>query len=285
MQFKALPGFFKAYEEQNSKPIDSSKEDHLKFVHHKTWKDLYKSIPHNSSDIEYKLIILGRHGQGYHNAAIDRYGMDAWNKHWSLLDGDEYGEWLDSRLTPLGKKQVSRTGKEVLLPMVKGLGKYPDVYFSSPMRRCLETYVGSWGQVYKMVENDQKKLEITIIENLRETLGEHTCDKRVLHSEVISEYQNSKMESGHIAHWNYPKGYPEEDQLWFADWRETNEEMDVRVRSGLEELFSQVKSDERIVSLTCHSGVIDSVLRNLDHPAVENLDVGKSVIAVVALRR
>lgn len=118
--------------------------------------------------------------------------MEKWDAYWSLLSGDEHGEWLDSKLTPLGKDQVRRTGSNVLLPMAKQLGMLPHVFFSSPMRRCLETFIESWTPV--LAETQElpagTKISTRIIEGLRETLGSHTCDKRVAHSMAVDEYQD-----------------------------------------------------------------------------------------------
>lgn len=287
MPFTALPGYFQAFENKDSKGIDSTVTDQLALVNHRSWKELYDSIPQDTDTYHYKLVVLARHGQGYHNAAVLRYGQEAWDSYWSLLDGDEYGEWLDAKLTPLGKKQVQDTGDKVLLPIVQELNMLPHVFFSSPMRRCLETFIGSWNTVF--TENRHHvtgdTIPIRIIENIRESLGEHTCDERVPHSVSLEEYQDHKTNSGHVIHWNYEPHYPEKDQLWFADKRETEDEMDHRLHKGLSQLFKQLNSEEKFISVTCHSGVIQSVLRNLKHPPVKNLDTGKIVCAVVKVNK
>ncbi|CCD25022.1 putative phosphomutase NDAI_0E02060 [Naumovozyma dairenensis CBS 421] len=299
MPFKSLPGYFHAYPTHESikTPIDSSKEDHLKLTNNfKSWQQLYNSIPNDTPTTSYKLVILARHGQGYHNAAIDRYGMARWDEYWSFLNGDEFGEWLDSKLTPLGVRQVQTIGEEVLLPIFKDLGILPHVFFSSPMRRCLETFIESWTCIFNEVahnhqdggdggRNVKEKVKIHILENIRETLGEHTCDKRVTHSIAVDEYQNYELKSGHVIKWKYGQDYPEEDTLWLPDHRETKEEMDIRIHGGLTELFSRLTDEQRFVSITCHSGVIGSALRNLKHPPILNLDTGKIVATVVEIKK
>ncbi|EDZ71012.1 YKL128Cp-like protein [Saccharomyces cerevisiae AWRI1631] len=167
--------------------------------------------------------------------------------------------------------------------MAKQLGMLPHVFFSSPMRRCLETFIESWTPV--LAETQElpagTKISTRIIEGLRETLGSHTCDKRVAHSMAVDEYQDFSTESGHTVHWQYVPDYPEDDELWLPDHRETCAEMDKRTLNGLFELFNQLSSEEKFISLTCHSGVIQSVLRNLQHPPIYNLDTGKVVAVVV----
>lgn len=285
MPFAALPGFFRAFESQDSQGVDSSIVDHLELVSHDSWANLYEQIPPDTDTEHYKLVVLARHGQGYHNAAILRYGMEAWDAHWSFLDGDEHGKWLDSKLTDLGKGQVQETGLEVLSPIIEELQMLPHVFFSSPMRRCLETFIGSWGGIFTKNNHHlrEQTIPVRVVENIRETLGEHTCDKRVPHSESVKEYQNYKTHAGHTIDWLYDSNYPEQDQLWLEDHRETISELDQRLHAGLSQIFSQLSSDQRFVSITCHSGVIGSALRNFKHPPVQNLNTGKVVCAVVKI--
>lgn len=283
MPFSALPGYFRAFESPNSRGLDARFVDHLELVKHESWADLRRGLPVDTDTHHYKLLVLARHGQGYHNAAIIRYGMEAWDEHWSFLDGDEHGCWLDSKLTDLGRKQVKDTGSEVLSPMIEQLQMLPDVFFSSPMRRCLETFIGSWSDIFSKNEGclEDKTIPVQVVENLRERLGEHTCDKRVPHSESASEYQRYKTDGGHEIDWIYEAEYPEEDQLWLENHRETDDEIDRRLHDGLSQVFRQLDSDQKFISITCHSGVIQSVLRNLKHPPIRFLDTGKVVCAVV----
>lgn len=283
--FRALPGYFITFPNENAKPVDSSKINHLELNECKSWKQLYDSIPKDTPTHEYKILIVARHGQGYHNAAIDRYGEDKWDEYWSMLEGDEHGEWVDSKLTPLGKKQVFNTGSNVILPIIQDLGFLPHIYFSSPMRRCLETFIESWTPVFCRFLPPETEVSPFILENLRETLGEHTCDKRVDHSIAVEEYQNYKMKSNNVITWKYSENYPEVDQLWSADWREPQSEMDARVNNGLIEVFEKLSPEEKLVSITCHSGVIGSILRNLKHPEIQNLDTGKIVAVVVEVAK
>lgn len=283
--YKALPGYFKAFQTENSEGIDSTVEDPIELVSHKSWKELYDSLPADTAEDSYKLIILARHGQGYHNAALQRYGLEDWENSWSLREGDQYGSWVDSRLTPLGKKQVQSTGEQILLPIVESLCLLPQVFFSSPMRRCLETFVGSWTPVFENYKHlaSGETIPVNIIEDVRETLGEHTCDRRVSLTEVTEEYQDLNTASGHRVHWNFEQNYPEDDQMWLPDYRETDREMDQRIHKGLIKMFKQVRPDQKIISLTCHSGVIKCALRNFKHPPVMCLDTGKIVCAVVKI--
>lgn len=284
--YRALPGFFQGYPKVNSKDIDATKTNHLSFVNHSNWKQVYDSLPKDTDNKQYKLMLVARHGQGYHNAAIVRYGEPKWDAYWSLLNGDEYGQWNDSKLTPLGKKQVITTGEEILLPIINQIGILPHKFFCSPMRRCLETFIESWTPVFKANRNLMTDVIYNnVFENVRETLGEHTCDKRVNHSVTVNEYQDYKLSTGQEIRWLYQPDYPEEDQLWRADYRELDSEMDERINNGLLQIFESLEDEDKLLSLTCHAGVINSVLRNMEHPAIKNLATGQMVPIIVEIEK
>ncbi|TVY46279.1 putative phosphoglycerate mutase [Lachnellula cervina] len=42
----------------------------------------------SGKDVDYKVVFLGRHGEGYHNVAESYYGTPAWNCYWSIRDGN-----------------------------------------------------------------------------------------------------------------------------------------------------------------------------------------------------
>lgn len=48
-----------------------------------SWERLYHQVltlnKESSRDVEYKVLFLGRHGEGWHNAAEEYYGTPAWN--------------------------------------------------------------------------------------------------------------------------------------------------------------------------------------------------------------
>ena len=50
---------------------------------------------------EYKLLYMGRHGDGYHNDAQAYHGTPAWNCYYSVLDGNATVTWSDAHLSPI----------------------------------------------------------------------------------------------------------------------------------------------------------------------------------------
>ncbi|KAF7325096.1 F-box domain-containing protein [Mycena kentingensis (nom. inval.)] len=62
------------------------------------WENLLEKLRHlnGAGEASYKLVIFGRHGQGFHNVAEEKYGTKAWDDHWAMLDGDGEGRRTSS---------------------------------------------------------------------------------------------------------------------------------------------------------------------------------------------
>ncbi|SCV00467.1 LAMI_0G05248g1_1 [Lachancea mirantina] len=276
LTFEALPGFFEAFPVAGAGAVDAGLGLHTQRCgSFANWRDLYARIPPDTDQERYKLVALARHGQGYHNAAILRYGMEQWNAYWAFLDGDGETQWLDSHLTPLGRNQVRNASRAHLEPLAKELQQLPR-FFCSPMRRCIETLTEEWTSLVR----DAGPVRIEILEQLRERLGEHTCDKRVGHSVTVQEYQGAQIGRGSLQ-LEYEPNYSEPDALWRKDHRETDAEMDVRIDAALQQVLANA---DRFISITSHSGTTQALLRVFKHPAVTNLPTGGIVFCVVRVR-
>lgn len=68
------------------------------------------------------------------DTTIDQSSQD----YWSLLDGDEYGTWVDARLTDLGISQAKTANAAWAQQIEHGIPS-PQSYYVSPLNRCLET--------------------------------------------------------------------------------------------------------------------------------------------------
>ncbi|KKY18944.1 putative gpi anchored [Phaeomoniella chlamydospora] len=71
------------------------------------------------ANVQYKVLFMGRHGEGYHNVAQTYYGTPAWNCYWSLQDGNGTSTWADPRLTANGIGQAEIAHSESILPSLK----------------------------------------------------------------------------------------------------------------------------------------------------------------------
>jgi broad specificity phosphatase PhoE len=196
----------------------------------------------------YRLLFLGRHGQGYHNVAEEYYGYIMWNCYWSALDGNETINWSDARLTRVGKGQA-QDAHDFWKKMIQEQGmKTPDSFYVSPLDRAIQTAnITFTGNV------EAEKYHSTIKELLREGNGIHTCDRRSSKTVIASRWPEYSIE----------KGFTESDELWKPDLRESFTAMTERLRTLLDDVF---KHDEATwISMTAHSGTIMSILNAVGH--------------------
>ncbi|KGO37151.1 Histidine phosphatase superfamily, clade-1 [Penicillium expansum] len=204
----------------------------------------------NASETKtFKVLFLGRHGEGVHNVAERKYGTKKWDDYWSLQDGDEDGNWVDARLTEQGRRQA-QAAHAAWGEQIKAGIPSPESYYVSPLNRCLETAQITF-QGLAIPGTDPFKP--TIKELLRETMGQHTCDRRSTASEIAEEYPEYRFEAE----------FSEEDKLWDAKVRESNEHRNDRLRCLLNDIFAHDEST--YISLTAHSGAITSILEVVGH--------------------
>lgn len=212
-----------------------------------------------------KTIHLVRHAQGFHNVAGE--------KDHELYKSYDY---LDATLTPLGWEQVDNLRKHV---RASGLSKKIELVIVSPLTRTMQTAVGIFGgEGYSngvdvtplMVENafDSGHPAISslncppflAIEQCREHLGVHPCDKRRSLMEkkpVFPAIDFSLIES-------------DEDVLWREDVRETDEEIAARGMKFMEWLWTR---EEKEIAVVSHSGFLYGTLSafgNDCHPSVKS---------------
>jgi broad specificity phosphatase PhoE len=195
-------------------------------------------------DERYALFFMGRHGEGYHNAAESFFGTPAWNCYWSELDGNATSTWADAELTEQGVQQALDVKNfwqhliedEKITP--------PETYYSSPMYRCLDTARLNF-EGLKLPRGS--KFKPVIKEFLREGISAHTCDRRRTKSFIASKFPGFKFE----------KGFAEEDPYWTELYAEPRENQDARSKAVLDDILSNDKS----TYISSHSGEIASLLR------------------------
>ncbi|KAJ7776919.1 histidine phosphatase superfamily [Mycena maculata] len=206
-------------------------------------RDLNTSAGHKTS---YKLIFFGRHGQGYHNVAEEKYGTEAWDDYWAMLYGDGELTWgPDSELTALGKEQAAAVHKVWKEELTAGI-PLPQKMYCSPMTRALDTNVITFRGV--------SSRRSVVVENCREEYGGHTCDQRKTRTYIVEAFPQVDIEAG----------FTEEDELWTTE-RETAEHAAARAQTVLDKIFKSDK-DAIFVSITAHGGIINGFLRTLGRP-------------------
>lgn len=220
--------------------------------------------------VTYKVLYMGRHGEGDHNVAESFYGTKAWDDYWSKLEGNGTVIWADAHLTDVGKGQVLQAHDFMAEQISGNKMPAPQTYYVSPLYRCLQTANLTFARLN--LPHD-RPFQPVIKELLREENGEHTCDRRSSRTVIQRAFPG----------WTFEPGFSETDQLWRADHRETHDEHDARTRIFLTELFARDRST--YVSLTSHSGAIASKLRVIGHREFRLATGGMIPALVRATRR
>ena len=212
-------------------------------------RDLHTFNTSSPPGTSHKLLYLARHGQGVHNVAESLYGTASWDAHWSKLSGNDTLNWVDARLTTLGISQAQRASSVWASLITNGI-PLPQSYYVSPLDRCLATARHTFAGLALPNERAYKPV---VKEMVREVLGVHTCDQRSTKKEILDRYPEATFE----------EGFTEGDELWQEEHRESDEEIDVRIRGLLDDVFANDKGE--VISFTSHSGAIASFLRVLGH--------------------
>ncbi|KAI9893821.1 MAG: hypothetical protein M1814_005374 [Vezdaea aestivalis] len=201
-------------------------------------------------NVQYKVLFMGRHGEGDHNVAETFYGTPAWDSHWSKLDGNGTVIWADAHLTSIGTSQARAANVFWAKEIQEQKIPFPARYYVSPLYRCLQTANESFGSLNLPKD---KPFAPQIKELLRECIGIHTCDRRSTKTYLHSEFPSFAFENG----------FSEDDLLWRPDVREDVPTHVARLRKLLSDVFEHDEST--FVSFTSHSGSITSVLVAIHH--------------------
>ncbi|KAH9851529.1 phosphoglycerate mutase-like protein [Lenzites betulinus] len=201
----------------------------------------------------YKTVFFVRHGQGHHNVAEAKYGRERWDEDWSKRYTDGEIVWgPDPELTETGIAQAQDARR--FWEKERGYGvPLPQKHYVSPLRRAL----GTWQEIFK--DNDVlcgDACRVTIVENLREEFGEHTCDLRHPRATIAQNFPPPTYE--------FEDGFSEDDELWKADERETREHVKERAVAVLDRIFGTDK--EAFICITAHSGIINGFLATMNRP-------------------
>ncbi|KAJ5635834.1 phosphoglycerate mutase [Penicillium longicatenatum] len=223
------------------------------------WERFYHQVEklndESHSDVEYKVLFLGRHGEGWHNAAQTYYGDAAWNCYWAEMDGNGTATWNDAELTTNGVDQALVAHNFWQKEIDEQRIHTPDNYFVSPLTRTLQT--ANYTFTGLEFPKGSAKFKPLIKELFREGISIHTCDHRRDRSYIHDLFPE----------WPIEKGFSEEDELWNGVTAETSAAQDVRSETVLDQVFFTSASSKKdlFVSVTSHSGEISSILRVVGH--------------------
>ena len=198
---------------------------------------------------EYKLLFMGRHGDGYHNDAQAFYGTPAWNCYYSIRDGNATVTWSDAHLSPLGVTQALAVNGFWRTEIETQKIQAPQSYYTSPLTRCLQTANYTFNGLDLPA---QYPFAPEVKELFREGISGHTCDRRGSRTYIHESFPGYKIEPG----------FSENDQLWEALHGETTVDQAIRSKTVLDQVFSTDKST--YISITSHSGEIASILSGMN---------------------
>lgn len=200
------------------------------------------------ANVAYKLLFIGRHGEGYHNAAQTYYGTPAWNCYWSQQTGNSTNSWQDADLTPNDIAQALTANHFWAKEISQQKIQTPQAFYVSPLTRCLKT------ANYTFAGLGLTDFVPTIKELIREGISTHTCDHRSNKTYIHNLFPS----------WNIEASFTETDTLWNGITEESSSAQDYRSKIALDQIFSD-SPEASVVSITTHSGEASSMLRVLGH--------------------
>lgn len=195
---------------------------------------------------------MGRHGQGYHNAAESYYGTPAWNCYWAELKGNGTAYWEDAQLTSAGILQAQIAHNFWQHEMEVQKIPVPGSYYTSPLSRCLATAEITFSGL-DLPRRDP--FIPTVKELLREGISLHTCDHRSNKTYIHDTYPSFKFE----------RNFNEYDELWNGVTAESDSAHEKRMLALLDDVFTS--DDNTYISFTSHSGTIGTILDVIGHQA------------------
>ena len=204
---------------------------------------LNKAAP---SGVSYRVLYMGRHGDGFHNDAEAFYGTPAWNCYYSELDGNATVTWSDAHLSPAGVTQAKAVNAFWAHEIATQKIPVPQVYYTSPLTRCLQTANYSFHGLDLPPGSTPFIPEVK--ELFRESISGHTCDRRSSKTYIHENFPSYTFEAGFV----------ENDELWEALHGETTIDQEIRSRKVLDSVFAVDHST--YVSITSHSGEIGAIL-------------------------
>lgn len=207
-----------------------------------------------ASGVQLKTLSFLRHAEGTHNEAEARVGFDMWEATESQRE-----EYTDPDLTAKGVAQCERFAKQ--LPAAIAQGFQPQLVLCSPMLRTLRTAAICLDALPPESDSAPSGPHWVVLESARETLGNHTCDKRgPITDATLSCFPRHQFHLLREKH----------DALW-TEQRETIEELLMRAQRLLDFIFHV---PEQHVLLVAHSGIIRALSQLIAKPFTNTATAG-----------
>ncbi|RVD88949.1 uncharacterized protein DFL_003113 [Arthrobotrys flagrans] len=247
LTFETIPGFFLQddpatipstfdYTATNfgliNRTYPTDDESSAKLTQWQRFNHYVDKLNHGSGrNVEYRLLFIGRHSEGFHNAEESFVGTPAWNCYWAELPGNDTAVWEDPSLTSFGISQAVKARNFWKHQIEVQKITAPDAYYVSPLVRCLETA----NFTYFGLEH-RGAARHPFIPTIKELLRED---------------------------WNIEPSFSEVDGQWNGITSETSSAQAYRMKVVLSDIFENDHST--IISITTHSGAARSILSVLGH--------------------
>jgi broad specificity phosphatase PhoE len=215
-----------------------------------SWTDYYRHFrarvalhASSGSGVRLKTLSLLRHAEGSHNVAEALYGTP----HWDAVESRKE-QYLDPELTERGQQQCASFARH--LPQALQNGLAPQLVLVSPLRRTLLTAE----LCLSSLPSDMAPW--VALEHARETLGDHTCDRR-RHIDADVEAQHARVQF-HLLPTRH-------DCLW-TTVRESEPALLLRTQRLLDVIFAL---EEEHILVVAHSEIINLLSRIIARPLEE----------------
>ncbi|KAG5421250.1 PMU1 [Candida metapsilosis] len=261
-EFETVPGFFKQSDAATDDAVFNYATDHMGRL--QSWEDIIQQLTQLNQEapgnVEYKLLFLARHGNGYHNQVVETYGLDRWNRELhklSNIDGIEYAP--DPQLTSLGMAQAEENHQLWQQELKEG-APIPSKFFVSPLQRSCQTLQITWADL------KPKGIVPHVDELIRETIGKNLCDKRSPKRVIQQRFPDFNTD-----------GVVDEEDVLFGEERESMIDQSIRINKFLQNLFDSdydLKEDKvdktlakehAFIATYSHAGTIRCFINVLGH--------------------
>jgi broad specificity phosphatase PhoE len=261
-------------------------------------------------EVTYRLLYLGRHGQGYHNVGIMFYGDAAWDVSlvFSLHSRFPDPNLIICHRRSLRSVLVTDRGFVLIqcyygvfdrdphvlsityldahltplgIHQAKTVSKFWQNLISTQKMPLPQSYYSS--PLTRAMQTAQltfsglplppsQTFRPVVKEFLRERYGIQSCDLRSTKSYIKTNFPDFRIEDS----------FTENDELHSAIRRESLRRHDRRVRALLDDVFAH--DENTYISMTSHSGTIEAILRVVGHSAL-SLPPGGVVPVLVKVRK
>lgn len=228
---------------------------------------------------ETKVIYVTRHGHSTHNGKAEKYGKGVYYEFFAKDSQD-----VDPSLDAKGVTEAEGVGK-VLADLSKHGLPLPKSYYSSPLRRCIQTAI----HVNKALYGKSKAPDtIHVKDGLREWIGwdhNHSSDMRSPKQEMKAM---ATMIGGNI---DYPT--PQENDPWVPNFASKKnlkfdrKEAYADVRKRIEETLNGIFDNDtsKVIHLFLHNRCFRSFLRVIGHTEAEEIDMENCATIVFLVTR